>query len=78
MKPNEAIGKPSLIIFSDGSDHAYGSVAYVRWHLRSGGFESRLIMAKSRVAPLKKINIVKIELCGSLLSARVRTTIEKS
>ena len=33
VKPLGAIGSPILIIFSDGSDNAYGACAYVRWTL---------------------------------------------
>lgn len=28
IKPSDAVGDPTLIIFSDGSKHAYGAVAY--------------------------------------------------
>lgn len=31
MKPKDAVEKPSLIIFSDGSKDAYGAVAYCRF-----------------------------------------------
>ena len=30
VKPRVAIGNPSLIMFSDGSEQAYGTCAYVR------------------------------------------------
>ena len=33
LKPHNAIGDPILIIFSDGSNNAYGACAYVRWEL---------------------------------------------
>lgn len=77
VKPKDAIGKPMLVIFSDGSSNAYGTVAYARWETRHGSFSSRLIAAKSRVAPIKVIDIVRLELCGAVLSKRLRETIEK-
>ena len=69
-------GSQSLVIFSDGSSQAYGGVAYCRWKLTSGRFESRLIAAKSRVAPIKIIDIVRLELCGAVISKRLRESIQ--
>ena len=77
LSPANCSGPPMLIIFSDGSGEAYGAVAYIRWKLNDGSFATRLIMSKSRVAPLKIIDIVRLELCGAVLSARVRMTIQK-
>ncbi|XP_045127641.1 uncharacterized protein LOC123514085 [Portunus trituberculatus] len=77
VKPNNAVGDPVLVIFSDGSSLAYGACAYIRWELDDGRFESRLIMAKNRIAPVKQITIPRLELCGAVLSCRLRLTIEK-
>ena len=30
MKPSDAVGDPSLVIFSDASNDAYGSCAYMQ------------------------------------------------
>ncbi|VDI24027.1 Hypothetical predicted protein [Mytilus galloprovincialis] len=46
LKPNNAVGDPMLVIFSDGSKLAYGTCAYVRWGTDQAGFESRLVIAK--------------------------------
>ena len=67
LTPDDAIGHPMLIIFSDGSKNAYGAVAYCRWETKSG-FECRIILAKSKIAPLKIIHIVRIKLCGAVIS----------
>ena len=75
--PLNARGDPVLVMFSDGSIDAFGAVAYVRWELEDCGFEARIVAAKARMAPLKTIDIVRLELCGALLSARLRATIEK-
>ena len=77
ISPKDSEGKPTLIVFSDGSADAYGAVAYARWKVKDGGFKSRLIAAKSRMAPLKTVDIVRIELCGAVLGARLRATIEE-
>ena len=77
LKPEDAVGNPSLIVFSDGSTEAFGACAYARWALRSGGFGCKLIASKTRLAPLRRITIVWIELCGAVLSKRLRAFIEE-
>ena len=41
----EVVGLPILIVFTDGAALAFGTAAYIRWRLASGGFWTRLIMA---------------------------------
>jgi len=77
LSPIGKIGRPTLVLFSDGSQQAYATVAYIRWEMSNGNFSSRLVASKSRMAPIKILDIVRIELCGALLSARLRGTIEK-
>ena len=77
IKPKDAMGDPDLVMFSDGSDEAYGTCAYVRWNLSNGGFGSVLVAAKSRVNPVRKITIVRAELNGALLSKRLSSFIKK-
>ena len=55
-----------LHCFSDASQVAYGTVMYVV----SDG-QSRLLMAKAKVAPIKQITVPKLELTAVLLSARL-------
>ncbi|XP_037804526.1 uncharacterized protein LOC119598900 [Penaeus monodon] len=64
VKPENALGKPMLVIYSDGSLLAYGACAYVRWELVDGHYESHLVMAKNRIAPIKQLTIPHLELCG--------------
>ena len=56
LMPEDAIDDPILIIFSDGSSHAYGACAYHRWKLNNGQFKCRLILSKNRLAPIKRQN----------------------
>ncbi|XP_063591692.1 uncharacterized protein LOC134768817 [Penaeus indicus] len=76
IKPPTAIGLPMLVIFSDSSSNAYGAVAYARWKMKSGMFESKLIMAKGRIAPTRQLSIPRLELCGAIISCRLRKLIE--
>ena len=66
-----------LHIFSDASESAFASAAYIRIKDVSGSFNSSLIMAKSRLAPLRAITIPRLELQGAVLSARMKEFILK-
>ena len=77
IKPDSAVGKPTLVMFSDGSQEAYGTCAYVRWKLENGSFDANLLSAKSRIAPVRQITIVRLELNGAVLSKRLKDTITK-
>ena len=77
LHPGDAVGRPWLIILSDGSDLAYGFAAYIRWQLRDGGYWCRLIMAKCRIAPINKLSTPQMELNAAVLSKRGRKVIEK-
>ena len=76
-RPVNAVGKPVLIIFSDASEDAFGACAYVRWEISNGSFESTLLVAKSRLAPMKRITIPRLELNGALLAARLRDFVSR-
>ena len=77
MKPSNAVGDPVLVIFSDGSNNAYDACAYVRWELSTGEFDSYLILSKNRLAPVKRMSIDGIELCGAVLNKRLKTILQQ-
>ena len=75
LTPPDTVGQPTLCVFSDASEEAFGACAYARWQLSSGEFGVRFIAAKSRVAPLKKLTIPRLELQGAVLASRLGKTI---
>ena len=79
QKPPNVIGDPSLVIFSNGSDSAYGACAYMymRWALDGGGFDSKLVKLKNCLAAMKKMSIDRIEFCGALLNKQLKQLLEK-
>ncbi|XP_067949432.1 uncharacterized protein [Watersipora subatra] len=77
LKPNNAVGLPMLVILSDGSDVAYGCIAFIRWECSDGSVWCRNIMSKCRNAPVGKMSTPQMELNGAVVSKRVRTLIEK-
>ena len=59
--------------FSDASESAYSAVLYFRSFGEDGSVKTRLVCAKTKVAPLKSQSIPKLELCGALLLSRLVT-----
>lgn len=56
--------------FSDASEHAYGACVYVRSRIGTD-YVTQLVCAKSRVAPLKRISLPRLELCGAVILAKL-------
>ncbi|GFW82094.1 uncharacterized protein TNCV_1170031 [Trichonephila clavipes] len=57
--------------FPDSSEKAYGAALYLRCINTSGEISVRLLCSKSKVAPLKKITIARLELCGAVLLSKL-------
>lgn len=66
--------------FADASTKAYGACIYIVCKNNSGNHSSKLLCAKSRVAPIKQISLPRLELCGAVLLVhlveKVKTTME--
>ena len=71
IRPSNAIGDPMLILFSDASEDAYGACAYVRWEHVDKSFSAALLCAKGRVAPIKRVTVVRLELCAAVIAKRL-------
>ena len=57
--------------FSDASQSAYGSVSYLRLVNEEKQVHCALLMSKSRLAPLKKITIPRLELAATAVSVQL-------
>ncbi|CAG7726031.1 unnamed protein product, partial [Allacma fusca] len=64
--------------FSDASEVAYGAVVYLRSISPDGNIQVRLVCAKTRVAPVKKVTLPRLELCGALLLTKVLNLVRSS
>lgn len=64
--------------FCDASEKGYGACLYIRSDNGEGKCQASLLCSKSRVAPLKKISIPRMELCGALLLTNLYTKVINS
>ena len=63
--------------FSDASSQGYGAVSYLRKIDVNGKVHCSLIMAKSRLAPLKAMTIPRMELSAAVLATRLDQMIRR-
>ena len=64
--------------FSDASEVAYSAVVYVSATYDDGPPTVTLVSAKSKVAPLKRLSIPHLELCGTYLLAKLLALVRKA
>ncbi|XP_055623164.1 uncharacterized protein LOC129766610 [Toxorhynchites rutilus septentrionalis] len=60
-----------LHCFCDASSKGYGCCVFVVGPNADGILESKLLIAKSRVAPLRGLSIPRLELCAALLGSQL-------
>ncbi|GFS84725.1 reverse transcriptase domain-containing protein [Trichonephila clavipes] len=60
-----------LHIFCDASPRVFGAVAYFRYATANDDIYTSFITAKSRVSPLKKLTLPRLELLGAVLASRI-------
>lgn len=62
----------TIVGFADASEKCYGAVVYVRVCSQIDSPATvNLLTSKSRVAPLKKVSLARLELCAALLLANL-------
>ena len=72
MKPGQYDdAEITLHYFSDASLIAYGCMCYLHCRLPNGDVHTRLVMTKHKVAPMKAVTIVRLELQAATLSAKL-------
>lgn len=65
----EKVERVELRCFSDASEVAYGACIYLRSTDVQGKITTKLLCSKSRVAPLKRLSLPRLELCAAVLLA---------
>ncbi|XP_048478552.1 uncharacterized protein LOC125488881 [Plutella xylostella] len=69
-------GRKSLHVFCDSSSKAYATCVFVRTEV-DDDVTVRLVMAKARVAPVKKITIPRLELMAAVMATRVYVQVKE-
>ena len=64
--------------FGDASEHAYAPVLYLRTIDKNGKIVIRMVASKTRVAPIVKQSIPRLELLGALILVRLIKTVLKN
>ncbi|XP_049294164.1 uncharacterized protein LOC125769473 [Anopheles funestus] len=70
--------KLQLHTFCDASEAAYGACIYVRCESEQGEVRTTLLSSKSRVAPLKRVTLPRLELCAAVLGAHLYDRVKKA
>ncbi|XP_049330100.1 uncharacterized protein LOC111189521 [Astyanax mexicanus] len=70
------VSEYTLHIFSDSSEQAYGSVAYLTTE-HGGQVFTSFVMARSRVAPKRQLSMPRLELCAALTGAQLSALIHR-
>ncbi|KAG1712187.1 Conserved oligomeric Golgi complex subunit 6 [Nymphon striatum] len=77
-KPWRDNGVVTVHAFGDASEKGYGGSVYIVVKCGNGSVQSSLVMAKARLAPLKRITLPRLELMGALLCARLLQVVLKA
>ncbi|XP_073820654.1 uncharacterized protein [Musca autumnalis] len=64
--------------FCDASESAYGATLYIRVETPGHNVQTFLLAAKTRVAPIKKLSIPRLELCGAVLLSKLAASTMKN
>lgn len=79
--PRQIIGNSAVKIqlhsFCDASEDAYGALIYLRSTTITGVHTISLVCSKTRVTPLKKFSLPRLEICAAILLKRLYKTIRK-
>ena len=71
LRSSEPVKSKRIVTFVDASQQAYGAAVYMRCEYHNGAITSRLIAAKSKVAPLTPMTVPRLELMGAILGLRL-------
>ena len=78
-RPKEAVGRPSIVGFSDASLTATCALIYLTWETPGpGGTVARVLISKCRVTPIHGMTIPRAELQAMVILLRLTVTVLKA
>ncbi|XP_072178274.1 uncharacterized protein [Diadema setosum] len=79
LKPHDfgEVMEYQLHHFSDASERAYGVASYLRVTNQEGKVYCSLVMARTRLTPLKRVTIPRLELMAATLAVRVDSMLRR-
>ena len=79
LTPQDFAGSTNVELhhFSDASDLGYGVVSYARVLDVEGRVHCNLLMSRSRVNPVKKMTVPRLELTASTVAVRINSIIQE-
>ena len=69
--------RSELHTFGDASESAYAAVTYLKTYDTEGDSEVKLMYCKSKVAPIKKVTLPRLELQAAVLAAKMSKFIKE-
>ena len=76
--PMNRYSRLELHAFGDASELAYASAVYLRAVSSDGHICTRLVMSKSRIAPVKRVTLPRLELMAAVITARLCTYVRNA
>ena len=71
------ISRIELHRFADACESGYGTVSYIRFISTGDQIHCELLFAKSKVAPLKKITVTRMELASATIAVKINKMMSK-
>nr|XP_040219997.2 uncharacterized protein LOC120948080 [Anopheles coluzzii] len=76
--PNHIYATVEFHTFTDASEAAYGACVYARCENAAGEVRISLLASKSRVAPLKRVTLPRLELSAAVLGAHLHHRVKEA
>ncbi|KRX38427.1 hypothetical protein T05_675 [Trichinella murrelli] len=74
----DCIKEVELHGYGDASEMAYGSTVYLRITTVLGEIITNLVMSKTRIAPVKRVTLPRLELMAALITAKLLSFVKTS
>ena len=71
VRPADAVGRCTTVVYFDGSDDAFSAVVNMRWRLVTGKYTALLLTAKSKVSSMWGTSTPRVEMDGAVLAMRL-------